>query len=115
MKILKSLLLCGCPDTEASRCVYKGWTGASCHCPCHYSNEQTMKLLSAYLSVEQLANFARKRITAPVKAAPAFAVIHQCGHEKHFDRQVSKMAIQYIQQNDCDDCREKNGAHANAH
>jgi hypothetical protein len=104
MQLLRSLLLCGCTG-EVNRCVYKSWNGNRCLCPCHYTTEQTMRLVSAYLSVEQINGFVRNRFKAVVNAERVqVSVSHLCGHAKKIDRKLSRMAEQYIQQHLCDEC-----------
>lgn len=109
MQVIRSIILCGC-TAEKSRCVYKSWhAGAGCKCPCHFTQEQTQQLVSAYLTLapDQIAGYLKNRLTKQGKAPIEQAVaIYSCGHEIVLERKLSAMAQQYVQQNPCDDCRE---------
>ena len=105
MKLLRSLLLCGCTGEASNKCAFKSWAGSQCQCPCHYTNEQRERLISAYLSIEQSFCYINKRLVKKVAEPSAKLVVaYGCGHDKEFDGKLSRMAMQYIQQNPCDAC-----------
>lgn len=105
MKVIRSLILCGCTGDESSRCAHKSWTNSRCLCPCHYSQEQTDRLISAYVTLNSPSvGLIRKRLPV-VQPETAFVAAYRCGHERNFERKPSVSAFLYIQQNPCDTCR----------
>lgn len=111
MQAIRSIILCGC-TAEKGRCAFKSWhAGAGCKCACHFTQEQTQQLISAYIALmpDQLAGFMKGRMKEKQKSLPGerTLVTYSCGHEILLDWKPSSMARQYMQQNPCDDCREK--------
>lgn len=106
MKVLRNLILCGCTNDTPTRCAHRTWLSNGCLCPCHFSNEQTQRLLSAYISNgPQFAGFLERRLGKPVATTSGTKVTAGCGHDLVFEQAISKMAMQYVQQNRCDSCQ----------
>lgn len=76
-------------------------------------------MFSAYLTLSpSVAGWLKKRVGTPDKtklSAGAFTATYLCGHEYAVDRKPSTMALQYMQQNLCEDCRDKRTSAEDAH
>lgn len=110
MKTLRPLILCGCTSDTANSCALKSWVGRACLCPCHYTNEQTKRLVSAYVHAGegQVAGFIKNLVAKTEKVAKTeHSVMAACGHEKHFEQKPSQMAALYIKQHPCDQCSQE--------
>ena len=108
MKTLRPLILCGCTSDTANSCALKSWVGRACLCPCHYTTEQTKRLISAYIHSGDgsTGQYMKKLWTKKTDPATVqmMTVLAGCGHERSFGRKLSKMAEQYVRQNPCDRC-----------
>ena len=105
---LRSLILCGCIKDTPTRCTFS-FAGKGCKCPCHYTQDQTQRLITAYFIVDdgQISGFVKNQ--AQAKKSSSVSVSYSCGHEFVFDQRPSAMGLQYIHQNQCENCRSQNG------
>ena len=106
MNKLRPLILCGCTGDAPTRCAHKSWAGGACKCPCHFTQEQTQRLISAYIHASdgQVAGFIKNMSAKTKESTTAYMITAACGHEKHLSQKPSQMASMYIKQHSCDDC-----------
>lgn len=108
MKTLRPLIKCGCTSDSTTRCVHRSAAGGGCLCPCHFTQEQAQRLISAYLHVGegQIAGFIKNSVPKKTVDTAGRVVIASCGHESVMHDRPSKMAELYVRQHPCDLCRE---------
>lgn len=106
MKTLRPLIFCGCTTDKAKDCCHKSRNIGVCRCPCHFTEEETRRIISAYIHVgdEQVSGFLKNLFAKKKEAVPAHRIMAVCGHEKYFEYKLSQMAALYIMQHPCGQC-----------